>query len=701
MTISNNKILLKIEFIHRNIFLILSFFIFISGLSAQTKTDSLYYPGKNNVDTIPHIEVLSKYENNTVFLRWAPTDASSWYENTREGYIIYRFELDAKELPIMESKDSFIVKPWAMERFETYLDSVNENILIAAQCLYGEWEENTDFTGKNEELVNRYGYALFAADIDWKTALSLGLAFEDKNTEKDKTYFYRIVPKKKETRLKSGYTSLDTKASPEPYPLILNALEAENIITIQWSREAHQGYFSAYYIQRSSDGNIYQSLNKKPFVGGMSREFPSDVFSYSDSVDNYISYYYRLVGITPFGELSSPSKPVKAMGRDKTPPMIPKGISIDCDGIAKEVKISWKPVSSPDLANYAVYRSGKSNGEYQIVSDPLLNKNILEFKDGNIDINKFYYYKISTIDTAGNYNMSLPFIAAFRDTISPDSPTGLAGSIDSLGKVTLTWNKNNENDVAGYHVYMSNSPFHKFVKITHRTLSDNFWTDTITLKTFTENIYYKITAIDFHGHFSEFSKTLKLKKPDIIPPFPPSIKNYVYDDKSNMIILEWSPSKSSDIDHHELYKKYGAKWQRIMDFDENNHIIKDKEVSPGKNYRYKILAVDDDGLYSNGKAFAVVKTIDKRLPETPEILTCKYEGDNKILLEWKPVNDTKHQNYIIYRSADNSPFTVLARTKDTFYSDDDISLRKKYAYKIKQAWKDGKKSRISKEVTVE
>jgi len=671
--------------------------LFPSYLSAQQKTDSIYTDPETTTDTIPRLEIISEYRNGSIFLRWAPTDASAWYESAFSGYKLYRIEVDVnKGLPIMETIDSSLLMAWPKEKFSIYIDSTNENILIAAQCLYGEWEKNIDFTGTNAELLNRYSFAMFAADINWETAISLGQAYEDKTIENGKTYFYKVVPIDTSSRLIEGYLSITVKEIKRQQPIISNAVEGENSIVIQWDKEVHRDFFSGFYIEKSKDGKVFSRLNSRPFIGGESTEFPSNIYSFADSVDNYVKYYYRIIGITPFGKLSEASEPIIAMGRDKTPPPKPKGVSINCDVNTKTIKIDWDAVVSDDLVNYAIFRSNKSNGVFEMVSKPLLNAKTTHYSEKTPDLNKYFYYKIASVDTAGNYNRTLSYIAAFRDTTAPKSPVGLKGSIDSMGIVQLSWTPNTEDDIAGYHIYMSNSLSHMFVKISSHTLHSNSFMDSITLKTFTENIYYKITAIDFHGHFSDFSEIVKLKKPDIIPPFPPSIKSYKYDQKEGMVKIKWSPSKSSDLDHHEMYKSNKGKWKLVDYFDDKIYEFEDKNIESNKTYKYKIIAIDDDGLRSNSKAFVVIKTTDKSLPPTPEITICKFDKENNIKIEWSSSSDKKHQNYILYRSINNNAFTVLKRTNETSYLDKDISSTKKYSYAIKQSWKDGKKSKLSK-----
>src|SRR5690606_4836265 len=81
--------------------------------------------------------------------------------------------------------------------------------------------------------------------------------------------------------------------------------------------------YTAYYIERSQNNLDFERLNKHPFVHGASADIPDQkYFIYTDEVENYTHYYYRIIGINPFGELSIPSDAVPPQGRDRTPPVV-------------------------------------------------------------------------------------------------------------------------------------------------------------------------------------------------------------------------------------------------------------------------------------------------------------------------------------------------------------------------------------------
>ncbi len=73
-------------------------------------------------------------------------------------------------------------------------------------------------------------------------------------------------------------------------------------------------------------------------------------------------------------------------------------------------------------------------------------------------------------------------------------------------------------DIRGFNVFYSNKPDHEFSLLTKTPLTDTVFRDTISLKTLTKKIYYKVVAVDYNSNYSKFSQILELKRPDVVPP---------------------------------------------------------------------------------------------------------------------------------------------------------------------------------------
>jgi len=664
--------------------------------------DTLQFKAITQPDTVSRIEVLGMYQDNAVKLRWAPNQSIVWFQLVKSGYQIERFLLNESNVPDMSSRKSWKVQPWSLEQFRPYINSNRNALLIAGQCMYGEWEsmksKDPHLFARADELSNRFGVAMLAADMDWEASVALGLGWNDAEAQSGQTYLYTVSPLDTTAHVHTAYLSVLCVEGPVPSPVIQHVIEYEGTVTLQWNRHDHEPYFSAYHIERSTNGVTFDRLLDIPFVGGMTKEYPSSYFSYTDSVANYKPYFYRIVGVTPFATLSSPSPVRKAMGKDKTPPSTIRGIQVLCDEAKREIKLSWEPSSTSDLTTYSLFRSDRIDGAWEDVTKNDLDPDKHMFKERVNNTQAIHYYQIAVKDTAGNTNVSLPIVAAFRDTISPLQPTGLKGVIDTNGMVTLQWNLGPDRDLRGYYVYVSNQADQFFTNVTPRPISDTIWRDTITLKVFTEKIYYKVAAVDFHSHFSVFSEPLELNKPDTIRPFSPHFKHYRVE--RDFIRLEMVPSESKDVWVHQLWKRpEGAEWLLVSDFSIMDSTYLDRSIEEGRMYEYKLIAIDDAGLECRYPEVIRIKAVDLSQPDAPLILSCLFSGDHEVYLEWKN-QSTQPYGYQIYRSVNNGPFVTIDKvTNGASYSDTSIRALAAYQYKIRTLWKDGRKSAFSEIAT--
>ena len=64
------------------------------------------------------------------------------------------------------------------------------------------------------------------------------------------------------------------------------------------------------------------------------------------------------------------------------------------------------------------------------------------------------YFRIAAVDINGKEHSSFPMLVTHLDTLAPEIPQNLKGSIDSLGIVHLSWSKNYEKDFYGYKVFL-------------------------------------------------------------------------------------------------------------------------------------------------------------------------------------------------------------------------------------------------------
>lgn len=663
-----------------------------------------------------NLQLSARVYADSVVLRWAPDAPGAWSASNLAGYSIERSEIPAGGTfnpATYQRLNASPVKPWPLDQWATIAGEKSGNSMaaVAAQALYGKTFTGTGagFVQMADEFANRWSFALLAADMNTQTATALGLRYVDKSINKGSVYIYRVTSLTDTSRyvIEPGYFVVNTKDVIKiPQPLINKAAEMEFAIRIEWDRAYHEKAFSAYWIEKSEDnGNSWKKLTSVPFLNPQNEKTSeTGLITYTDSVKvNYKLYNYRITGITSFGELSEPSQAVTAMGRDKTPPAPPEKVKAESMG-GSIIKLSWdKKVTEPDLKGFIIGRSNRSSDGFQPLFEQALPPSARTWTDENADVTTTNYYVVAAIDTAGNGNVSMISYGMIIDSVPPKPPVGIKGSIDSLGVVRISWNFGKEPDLAGYMMYFANDSTHVFSSMTKAPLRDTVYTDTITLKTLSKKIYYKVKSVDVNYNYSGFSSLLILNKPDKVPPTAPVFSNYKVTD--NGIFIEWIPSQSEDVAEHRLFRKTGqGPWLEYRKFPASSGITRftDKDLKPGSEYSYKMISVDESGNKSKLSQEMTLKFTGSLLAESVNNIFTALTDDKKgILVSWNYPVQGKYR-FMLYRAVDGGDFQTIATTeqKNPSYTDKNIRKGKTYEYQVRAFFRDGKKSAIGKVVKI-
>jgi hypothetical protein len=631
----------------------LSIIIFLWGstlCSAQTDTEALDF------------ELIAAAHNDKVILRWAPSNERSWLNWSGVNIQVYRRPLDTsgkdQVLPLELVVDG--IKAWTEDEYEIY---ANQNfredslVMLAGYLMHAPYETTNEkmtmqnMVDRKEELANRFSTALYSADMNPLAAEALGMRAEDDNSLAQAYYTVIVTWENGDQSHKT--VRYDPLTNLIPSAGRLRGKEMEEYVVLSWDQAFHKKHFTAYWIEKSLEGNSWKRLNDIPFVHAFDSSLPraDDDFVYIDSVANYNPHLYRIVGISPFGVESAPSKAIQLQGRDRTPPSPPTTV----EAIMKDattMSLSWNfEDTSEDIAGFIVKRDGHYDGDFSQASK-VLNKTTRTFEDDSPSYLSKNYYLVCAIDTAGNESCSLPTYGFLNDTIPPEKPIGLNGKIDTNGIVTLEWTANKEIDLSGYHVYLSNRKDGVFSKLTETPVKNIQFRDTISLNTLTEDIYYAITAEDVRSNVSNFSDRVQLMKPDTIAPGPAVFKDYKTD--QNGIYLSWSPSASRDVTKQYLWRTSGEERLLVIESDMTTTSFTDSEVSSGINYTYELITEDDAGLKTNCPN--PLKITGSALLGKPKVALTLIEENESQKIVVTVSGDQELSQVVIYKSIDNKPY---------------------------------------------
>lgn len=640
--------------------------------TAIAREDSAYRAERGR--NYAHIAMRAHYDGSVVRLRWAPDAPGGWLNANRLGYVVERVDLGAIGDTSRREADAFItltpqrLLPLSQQGWRDLHDQRPDDmyLMVAGEMIHTALlPQNMGFTGDIREaadrLRERYGFAVLSADLSWPAAEGSALAYTDRNVQPGREYLYRVKVAGVNTTYPIGdgaITVSTAAAQPIKRPIVTTLNEQDSLMMIGWPREPHEAHFSAYDVERSSDGGTsWKRVNTRPFVSFTNPDLPStrNNIVYTDTIDvPGRNYSYRIIGLTPFGTRSEPSEPIKASYKDRTPPPSPTNVRATEKNGA--IEITWDyPAGVKDLKGFHVTRGTDVASDDRSLNEKLLPPGTRSFVDRSPELLKHNYYLVIAVDTANNPGLSMSAMGSVTDTIPPARPVGLEGKVDTNGVVTLRWRLGKEPDLYGYHVFWQNQRDHVESRLTGTAVRDTVYVDTISMRTLTEKVYYKVMAVDMNKNGSKHSVLVELKRPDLRPPTRPVFKDYSVGDDG--IRLRWAPSSSEDVVRHCLLRRTvgAAAWDTILRIPvtESRFEHFDKDSGRPAYYEYAVVAFDDAGWssFSQQQPKLRMNTRDK-LPKV-EMLEAEVAKDKRsVQLSWDyaPREEVK---FILYKKVGN------------------------------------------------
>ena len=665
--------------------------------------------GQHNEPIISEtIAVTARPSADSITLRWAPMNHNIWQWGNHYGYRIERYVLSRGGRLVARPEKTILhpaLKPLPESGWENLVPR-ERYAAIAAQALFGEQFEvdikQSDIVtlvNKARENEQRYAFALFSADMSPKVARASGLWFTDTAVTKTEKYLYRVVVNSMDSLRGSIFISPDDRYEL-PTPRNLQADFKNQLVSLRWDITVVR-YYTAYIVERSEDGNKFESISDAPLVTVSPTETGDVRYEYAmDSLkDLSKTYHYRVKGITPFGEMSPPSPVI--IGRGSPPVSQVPYISGTQNTDNRSLLILW---DFPESANhairgFAIERSSTPKGNFASITDKLLPGTTRIYKDRSPQLTN--YYRVTAHGLDGVSYSSHVYFAQLVDSVPPSSPTGLEAKVSSEGTVTLTWKPNTEHDIYGYRIYKAYHQSEELAQITETPVAQHFFTDRVDLNILNESVYYRVMALDLHQNHSPLSDYVKASLPDKVRPQPAVF--LPVNSNSKGISLSWNKGASEDIVQYKLYRKAGAQsqWQLIKTADAMSdsvfHYV-DEDALSGTNY-YTVISIDDAGLESDPATPVAGNRPDNQ--PGPPIRWKKpriNREENQITLAWD-YTLASIESFKIYKAVDNEPptlFQTVVATQKEFT--DTMIPGQHYRYRIMALFVDGKKSFLSDEI---
>ncbi len=649
------------------------------------------------------VEIIARYIDGNVELRWFPVSAAIWRLGNKKGYILERTEIVENGKDVWEKISPKPILPLSAEEWKRY-DMGNDYIRATARAINeplpppqrgAKMKERLKYQNDEEGI---FIFFSIATDMNADASMGAGLRFIDKTVVAGKSYAYQIRINEDKVLQENDFdlVLIDTKQPYQaPIPLGLRMEESDHNVKLYWEAIRNRDKFSVFHVERSVDNRQFERITKLPIY--LAQRDASE-YRFVDSIPNYQQYYYRIVGITPFGDEGKPSESVKGMAKDFTPAM--GATNIKAQGNRKSIEVTWKlAYTSADLKGFYVGRSTSPEGPFNVLNTEILPPSARSFRDANPAVFEPYYI-VYSVDEAGNRSHAFAALATVVDHDPPAQPLGLTGKVDTNGIVSIHWERNTEEDLLGYHIYMANGKNDVYRQLTRHPIRLTDFQDTVTMKALNKKIYYKITALDYNNNPSPYSKILTVKRPDIIPPAAPSI--YKYDVGEEQVTLTWHNSSSDDIKEHTLFRQKEGETAvvELLNYRKGNKSkFTDTTVQMGASYTYTLSAEDEAGNVTVSSPLSLSVYDHGRRPEV-ENLRIELDKSTKMArLSWTYDQPSGQFRFVVFKGMENQPLSSYKSTgAEKKEYRDFIKREGVYQYAVKVIYADGGESKLSEPV---
>ena len=659
------------------------------------------------------VKVIARSLPNKVLLRWAVDQPLAWKTANEVGFWIERATISRNGEAVVPIERKQLVsqplKPKPLEDWEE-LANQDQSVAILAQALYGDsFEVSTpgnqmgQVFAINDELEQRFTFALVAAEQNFEASKLAGWAIEDETVMAGEKYVYSVsvaTPGQSISNIKNG----TVYASPDlfealPKPIGLTGIFSDKKVGLSWNFNLLQNVYTNYQVERSKDNISFEKLNGVPLFSAQQPKDATEIsLFYTDSIPNNTNFYYRVKGKTAFGETGPNSEVIQGMAEADlgfVPRIYQKQLPTD-----NKVILHWefKEEGNKLIDKFELRKANTNKGPFSTVID---NIPIAARKITYEGLDRVNYFIIAAIGKNGVESESYASLVQPVDSIPPSPPSGLEGVVDTIGIVKLSWANNLEEDLGGYRIYRSYNPNNEFSEVTRATLIKTSYADTIAAANLNREIYYKILAEDQRYNRSQFSNVLTIEKPDNIPPSSPILNNYEV--TTDGIILLWIPSSSVDVASHKVYRKKGsaqeALWEKLHESSSSNDsTFIDSTVEEPSVYSYTVVATDSTGLESLPSKPINIMWNGRNIKEEDIRFSGTVNRELRFInLTWN-VKDFNVLEYRLYKGKNDRNLRLYKTLNGTTrgYNDVDLEINSDYTYGLQIILHTGRTTLIKK-----
>jgi fibronectin type 3 domain-containing protein len=292
----------------------------------------------------------------------------------------------------------------------------------------------------------------------------------------------------------------------------------------------------------------------------------------------------------------------------------------------RSIALAWDPVLVGDVAGYAILRAARPDAPYALVGQTTSRFGTVHTDQGSgpqrLGDGQGYHYRVHPYDAQGRVSRSHAYLHAATDP-RPEAPRGLHAYSSLPRRVVLVWEPHPDPSVAGYSIERSPTVAGPWEAVGgSESRLETVYEDGVPgdLRV----MYYRVLARNRFGGQSDLTEPVRaVTKAEPLPPVGLAVRASTL----GRIDLAWEPNVEPDVAAYEIWRSpieaaRRGPLERIGTVARDARSFSDTSVGCGARVRYRLRAVDEDGLLSAFSGPLEVEALGLGLAlETPLSLT--------------------------------------------------------------------------------
>lgn len=373
-------------------------------------------------------------------------------------------------------------------------------------------------------------------------------------------------------------------------------------------------------------------------------------------------------------------------------PDLPRVASLRVIPEVSSVAFEWSILNDPRIDGYYLYRQESNQGAFERVAK-IESRFGGHFVDTKLKPDTLYLYKIVAYHQATQSLSPDSEIAEVR-TLSLAPLEFVQAMSRYPRKVKILWRPHENPRIASYLIEREESGrWKEIAKVENRLLAeylDKGLEDGAEYR-------YRVIAKTHEGVQSAPSEVVSATT----KPKPPVVQGVSASDSlPKKIELRWEKSSQEDTAHYKVYRASWEKWGYTVQSQSEETSYMDAIDSDGKEYFYKVSAVDRDGIESLLQE-SPTRGSTLGLPATPVMEYARIEN-NQAVLRWAR-SDERAVEYVVYKRQGGFFGKVerFVSVTDVNFYDREVVAGESYRYSVAAVDRHGLESKRSDEVVLQ